>query len=226
MKRVLVVDDEESLLDLLILNFQEEGFDTKGLLDGFKVLDTLKSEHFDVLVLDIMLPGMTGLEVCEKIRVNSIDIPIIFLTARDNPMDKIKGLKVGADDYLVKPFLFEELLLRVNNLIKRSDRKESDLGSFTFGPNTVVFSSYEAQTEKGTIHLTRKELNLLKLFIAKKNQVVSRELILKQVWGYDVFPSTRTIDNFILSFRKYFEKDPTQPEYFKSIRGVGYMFND
>ena len=104
MKIVLVVDDEESLLDLLLLNFQEEGFDAKGLLDGFKVLDTVKAEHFDVLVLDIMLPGMTGLEICEKIRVNSINIPIIFLTARDTPMDKIKGLKVGADDYLVKPF--------------------------------------------------------------------------------------------------------------------------
>jgi len=154
-----------------------------------------------------------------------MDVPIIFLTAKDGSPDRIAGLKKGADDYLTKPFVLEELLLRVNNLIKRTSKApENTPEVYCFGGNEINFATYEAQGNPGHFTLTKKEAMLLKLLIDRRNEVVSRQQILQSVWGYDVYPSTRTIDNFILSFRKYFEKDPKQPEFFQSVRGVGYKF--
>jgi two-component system, OmpR family, alkaline phosphatase synthesis response regulator PhoP len=164
--------------------------------------------------------------VCEQIRLNNTSIPIIFLTAKDTAQDRVAGLKKGADDYLPKPFTLEELLLRIQNLLKRSSKVVSEEAEiYTFGKNTVNFATFEAINEAGNFTLTKKEAMLLKLLIERKNEVVSRNQILQFVWGYDVFPSTRTIDNFILSFRKYFEIDPHNPRYFLSIRGVGYKFS-
>jgi two-component system alkaline phosphatase synthesis response regulator PhoP len=155
-----------------------------------------------------------------------MEVPIIFLTAKDTSLDRINGLKKGADDYLTKPFHLEELLLRVNNLIKRSSKSsENVLKIYTFGNNKINFTTFVAETINGSFNLTKKEVKLLKLLIDRKDEVVSRQQILQSVWGYDVYPSTRTIDNFILSFRKYFEKNPREPKHFLSIRGVGYKFN-
>ena len=154
-----------------------------------------------------------------------MDIPILMLTAKDSPMDRINGLKKGADDYLTKPFNLEELLLRVKNLIKRTSKSpENSPESYAFGNNKVNFLTFEATGNQGDFTLTKKEAMLLKLLVDRKNEVVSRQQILQSVWGYDVYPSTRTIDNFILSFRKYFEDDPKSPAYFLSVRGVGYKF--
>jgi two-component system alkaline phosphatase synthesis response regulator PhoP len=154
-------------------------------------------------------------------------VPIIFLTAKDTSADRIAGLKKGADDYLTKPFHLEELLLRVNNLLRRTSKSPANTpDEYSFGNNKVNFKTYEAEGVNGKLTLTRKEAMLLKLLIDRKNEVVSRHQILQSVWGYDVFPSTRTIDNFILSFRKYFEPEPRRPRYFHSVRGVGYKFTD
>ena len=154
-----------------------------------------------------------------------MEVPVIFLTAKDGMSDKIAGLKRGADDYLTKPFHLEELLLRVNNLIRRTSKAPENMPEeYVFGNNKVNFLTYEARGMKGDFLLTKKEAMLLKLLIDRKNEVVSRHQILQSVWGYDVFPSTRTIDNFILSFRKYFEEDQRNPVYFHSVRGVGYKF--
>jgi len=155
----------------------------------------------------------------------NLDVPIMFLTAKDTSVDRVIGLKKGADDYLTKPFNLEELLLRIRNLLKRT-KKDGDTGVefVKFGGNEVNFKTYNAQTIRGEVQLTKKEAMLLKLLIDRKNEVVSRQQILQAVWGYDVYPSTRTIDNFILSFRKYFEDNPKQPKFFLSVRGVGYKF--
>ncbi len=225
--RILLVEDEPQLRKILKMNLELEGYEVVTSDDGKKALQIIDNQHFDLLLLDIMLPGINGLQICEKVRLNNKKVGIIFISAKDTSFDRITGLKTGADDYLAKPFQLEELLLRINNLIKRSnDETQRELKEYTFGKNYVHFESYEAKGVNGSFRLTHKEMMLLKLLIEKKNEVISRQNILQTVWGYDVYPSTRTIDNFILNFRKYFESDPKNPEYFESIRGIGYKFKD
>lgn len=226
-QRILLVEDEESILNALSLNLEFEGFEVVTATDGKAALDLFKSQYFNLIILDIMIPVLSGLDVCEQIRLTDTETPIIFLTARDTIPNKILGLQKGADDYLTKPFSFEELLLRIRNLIKRSAHLPAELADiYTFGDNMVNFKTFEAKGVNGEFELTLKESKLIKLLIERKNQVVSRQQILQAVWGYEVYPSTRTIDNFILSFRKYFENDPKNPQYFFSIRGVGYKFTE
>lgn len=227
-KRILLVEDEPSLLDLVKLNLELDGNKVVGVRDGIEAIKRFKDEQFDLVVLDIMIPGIDGLNVCENIRLKNNEVPILFLSAKNSAEDRIAGLKKGADDYLTKPFNLEELLLRVQNLLNRKGSTNSAIASslkeFHFGNNYVNFETYEAQGVTGKFTLTKKEALLLKLLIEHKNEVVSREKILQTVWGYAIYPSTRTIDNFILSFRKYFESDPKNPQYINAIRGVGYRF--
>lgn len=226
-QRILLVEDEESILATLKLNLEFEDFEVITASNGKMALDLFKSQYFNLIVLDIMIPLISGLEVCEQIRLTNSNIPIIFLTAKDTQLDKIQGLKKGADDYLTKPFSFEELLLRIKNLLKRAVSPTNErYDSYTFGNNRINFKTYEAKGINGEFELTLKETMLLKLLIERKGEVVSRQQILQSVWGYEVFPSTRTIDNFILSFRKYFETDQKKPVFFHSIRSVGYKFTD
>jgi len=223
--RILLVEDEESIRALIKLNLEIEGYEVVCLDNGKEVLKTYNQEHFDLILLDVMLPEVNGFQVCEQIRLVDRQIPILMLTAKDAQSDKLTGLKKGADDYLTKPFNLEELLLRIEKLLRRANPIEKEkLESASFGNNKVNFATYEATGTKGDFTLTKKEAMLLKLLIDRKNEVISRQQILQAVWGYDVYPSTRTIDNFILSFRKYFETDPKDPKYFLSVRGVGYKF--
>jgi two-component system alkaline phosphatase synthesis response regulator PhoP len=223
--RILLVEDEENIRDVVKLNLELEGFEVVGSDNGKEAVQLFKTQHFDLLILDVMLPEMNGFDICEQVRLTNTEVPIIFLTAKDSSQDRIIGLKKGADDYLTKPFTLEELLLRVQNLLKRRNKTvpvESEI--FKFGKNEVNFSTYEARSNGQEFMLTKKEAMLLKLMVDRKNEIVSRNQILQFVWGYDVFPTTRTIDNFILSFRKYFEEDPHNPRFFLSIRGIGYKF--
>jgi len=223
--RILLVEDEENIRKGIQLNLELDGYEVVVAEDGKKAMSRFQSEHFDLIVLDIMLPELDGLQVCEQIRLTNTKVPILMLTARGEAQDRIEGLKKGADDYLPKPFVLEEFLLRVNNLIKRtSTAPENSPEVYEFGTNKVNFLTYEAEGVNGKFTLTKREAMLLKLLIDRKNEVVSRQQILQSVWGYDVFPSTRTIDNFILSFRKNFEQDQRKPKYFHSVRGVGYRF--
>jgi two-component system alkaline phosphatase synthesis response regulator PhoP len=226
--RILLVEDEEHLLEAIKLNLELEGHFVVAVNDGKKAINTFRQERFDLLVLDVMLPEMDGFRVCETIRLENKEVPILFLTAKDSSEDKINGLKKGADDYLVKPFNLEEFLLRVQILLKRSPRQSLSnkvQETYTFGDNRINFSTFEINCANGMkAQLTKKEALLLKLLIERQNEVVSRETILETVWGYDVYPSTRTIDNFILTFRKYFEKNPKEPQFFHSIRSIGYKF--
>ncbi len=227
-KRILLVEDESSLHDLLKLNLELDGNKVVGVKDGTSAVQKFKDEQFDLVILDIMIPGIDGLNVCENIRLKNREVPILFLSAKNRVEDRIAGLKKGADDYLTKPFNLEELQLRINNLLNRKGGTATSghftLKEFSFGPNAINFEKHTAVGVNGEFSLTKKEVLLLKLLIEHKNEVVSREKILQTVWGYSVYPSTRTIDNFILSFRKYFELDPKNPKYFNAIRGVGYIF--
>ena len=223
--RILLVEDEENIRNVVKLNLEMEGYEVIETDNGKASVHIFQEQHFDLLILDVMLPEMNGFEICEQVRLSNTTVPIIFLTAKDTPQDRVAGLKKGADDYLTKPFNLEELLLRVQNLLKRSNKQAAEESEiFKFGNNDVNFSTFEAKGNQGDFTMTKKEAMLLKLLVERKNEVVSRNQILQFVWGYDVFPSTRTIDNFILSFRKYFEEDPHNPKFFQSIRGVGYKF--
>ncbi len=223
--RILLVEDEENIRNVVKLNLEMEDFEVIDTDNGKEAIRLFQEQHFDLLLLDVMLPEMNGFEICEQVRLSNTTVPIIFLTAKDTPQDRISGLKKGADDYLTKPFNLEELLLRVHNLLKRSNKQAAEESEiYKFGENEVNFSTFAAKGNQGNFTMTKKEAMLLKLLVERKNEVVSRNQILQFVWGYDVFPSTRTIDNFILSFRKYFEMDPHDPKYFQSIRGVGYKF--
>ncbi len=225
--RILLVEDEENIRDVVKLNLEMEDYEVIATDNGKDAIKFFHEQHFDLLILDVMLPEIDGFQICEQVRLTNMEVPIIFLTAKDTSIDRITGLKKGADDYLTKPFNLEELLLRVQNLIKRTSKSpENTPEVYEFGDNRVNFITYEAKGNPGEFTLTKKEAMLLKLLVDRKNEVVSRQQILQSVWGYDVYPSTRTIDNFILSFRKYFEKDPKNPEYFLSVRGVGYKFQE
>jgi two-component system alkaline phosphatase synthesis response regulator PhoP len=224
--RILLVEDEVHIRETLKLNLELEGYEVIGVGNGKKALDLIGSQHFDLLLLDVMLPEVDGFSITEQVRLRNAELPILLLTAKDTPQDRVAGLKKGADDYMTKPFHLEELLLRVGILLRRSQRNKGEaVAVFEFGDNRINFDTYEATTFRGeAITLTKKEAMLLKLLVERKNEVVSRNQILQSVWGYDVFPSTRTIDNFILAFRKYFEADPKNPQFFHSMRGVGYKF--
>jgi len=227
---ILLVEDEENLQEALKLNLELEGYETSIASDGAVALRKVEEEYFDIIILDVMLPEIDGISVCETIRLKNTEVPILMLSARASSADRILGLKKGADDYLTKPFNLEELLLRIDKLIRKNKQlqeKSTVEDSYAFGGNTVDFTAQTAVNAKGeNIELSRKEAMLLKLLIQHRNEVVSREKILQSVWGYQVFPTTRTIDNFILNFRKYFEADSREPRHFHSVRGVGYKFTD
>ena len=225
---ILLVEDEENLHEALKLNLELEGYEVTSAFDGIQAIDAVKGGYFDLIILDVMLPEMDGIAVAETIRINNNEVPILMLSAKNTSADKVLGLKKGADDYLTKPFNLEELLIRIQKLIEKNLKLQdkSSLGnSYTFGNNIIDFKAHEAVTKyAGKIQLSKKEAMLLKLLIENKNEVVPREKILQAVWGYNVYPTTRTIDNFILNFRKYFEEDSRNPKYFHSVRGVGYKY--
>lgn len=227
---ILLVEDEENLHEALRLNLELEGYEITSAFDGASALRTVQSEYFDLIILDVMLPGMDGISVTETIRVQNNDVPILILSAKNASSDRVLGLRKGADDYLTKPFNLEELLLRIHKLIEKSKKmqeKDSLGDQYSFGKNSIDFKAQEAVTKDGErIQLSKKEAMLLKLLIENRNEVVTREKILQAVWGYNVYPTTRTIDNFVLNFRKYFEDDSRHPKYFHSVRGVGYKYTE
>lgn len=226
---ILLIEDEKNLLSVIRLNLEMEGYIVNAFDNGETAWNKFKGAQYSLIILDVMLPGMDGFELCRNIRKVDKHTPILFLTARGDAEDRIMGLKLGADDYLTKPFHLEELLLRVKALIKRTSVSSSELtgDKFSFEGNTINFLSYEITTANGnTQQITKREIELLRLLIDHKNEVVPRDMILEKVWGYETIPSTRTVDNYIVNFRKYFEKDAKSPRHFHSVRGVGYKFTE
>lgn len=234
--RILVIEDEVHIAEGLKLNLELKGYAVKISATGFTGLRDWKDWQPDLIVLDIMLPGVDGLSVLRNIRLEDESVPILILSAKGDSEDKIKGFSYGVDDYLAKPFNLEEFLLRVERLLIRttrhiaeSARKEAlssaDASVYTFGDNRIDFDTATAYSPCGKIHLTEQEVKLLKLFIAHRAKPISRSQLLEIGWGYPRGMKTRTVDNFIVRFRKYFESDPKKPVYFKSLRSVGYIFD-
>lgn len=228
LNKILLVEDEESLSKVVALNLRLEGFEVITISNGREAISfKSKVDDFDLVILDVMLPEVSGWDICTAYKSIS-NTPILFISAKGSSSDKIKGLKLGADDYLAKPFDLEELLLRVQVLILRHSDKKSPstqnklLNVGGIEVNTITYEVYKAGSF--VEELSKREVELLKLFDHHEGEVVSRDFILDQLWGKESFPTTRTIDNYILSFRKLFEEDPKNPKHFHSIRGVGYKF--
>lgn len=225
--QILLVEDEMHLARGICFNLEQEGYRVSHVGSGEEALERMKYERFALIILDIMLPGMDGFEVCEKVRAMDTRVPILMLTARTEEGDRITGLEKGADDYLTKPFSLSEFLLRVHGMLRRSAwyRPEPVEEGYRFGDNKVYLLSYRANTAQGEIDLTDLEVRMLSLFFQKEGETVSRKTILEKVWGYSSDTETRTLDNFIVRLRKYFEPDPANPVYFQTIRGIGYRFS-
>lgn len=226
---ILVVEDEPHLAAGISENLEAEGYHTTVVGDGRAALDRARVGAYDLVVLDVMLPGLDGFTVCRQLRSEGNRVPILFLTAKGSPPDRIRGLEAGGDDYLAKPFHLRELLLRIRAILRRRGTAASALppaqSVLTFGEGCVVdFASYEATGPGGKAALTQKEAALLRLLAEEEGRVVSRAEILNRVWGRDVFPTTRTIDNFIVRFRRIFETEPEAPRHFQTVRSVGYRF--
>ncbi|HDL04251.1 MAG TPA: response regulator transcription factor [candidate division Zixibacteria bacterium] len=226
-KKILIVEDEEHIADGIQLNLDAEGYDTVVAGDGQAALEYWRQGDFDLIILDIMLPGKDGLDVCRTIRKEAGRIPILFLSARDREDDRIAGLLAGGDDYMTKPFNLKELMLRVAAIFRRqvwysTNTLEDD--RYRFGKYWIDFNTYRALGISGEMELSQKEVMIMKFLAEHANEVVTRDMLLNAVWGYNVYPSSRTVDNFIVRLRKVFETDQSNPKYIHTIRGAGYKF--
>ncbi|KPA16723.1 PhoP family transcriptional regulator [Candidatus Magnetomorum sp. HK-1] len=234
-QKVLVVEDEPHISEGLKLNLKLKGFLVKIAPDGPTGLAQWKEFEPHLIILDVMLPGLDGLSILQHIRLEDERIPILILSAKNTAEDRIKGFKNGVDDYLTKPFHLDEFLLRVDRLLTRAQWQNNEIKKKTpqneikdiyiFGANSIDFQNGNATCHAGDISLTEQELKLLKLFISNRGSVLPRKKILEIGWGYAVGTSSRTVDNFVVRFRKYFEKNPKKPAYFVSKRSVGYVFD-
>ena len=224
---ILLVEDEIHLARGICFNLELDGYRVSHVETGEEALERVKLDRFSLIILDVMLPGMDGFAVCTQIRTTDSRIPVLMLTARSEEGDRVIGLQSGADDYLVKPFSLDEFLLRVRGMLRRSSwyRPEPVEEAYRFGDNEVFLLSYHARTAQGEIDLTELEVRMLSLFFQKEGEAIPRGVLLKRVWGYTSDTETRTLDNFIVRLRKYFEQDPASPVFFQTVRGVGYRFS-
>jgi two-component system alkaline phosphatase synthesis response regulator PhoP len=228
-EKILLVEDEETLAIGLEYNLTEEGYSVVWVKDGREAVNMFNSESFDLIVLDIMLPFLDGFEIAQIVRDKEPQMPILMLTARTHAKDRVKGLEVGADDYLTKPFNLKELLLRIKGMLKRKEwykniTKENPV--YQFGTIELDFEKLTCKNNREIFQLTQQEAMVMKYLIDNKGSIVSRKELLEKVWNINPDIETRTVDNFILRLRKYFEPDPSNPIYIKSVRGAGYIFDD
>lgn len=226
--RILLVDDELNLARGIRENLEAEGYGVEVAADGLHALAKIRAEEFALVILDVMLPGTDGFTVCETMRTEGRDTPVLFLSARSGGQDRIRGLEVGGDDYLAKPFQLRELLLRVTAILRRRARYDEMIALepvLKFGGNEFDFRTFRGRSADGTEQvLTQKEAMILKVLAEREGDVLWRDDILERVWGDEVLPSSRTVDSFIVRLRKRFEPDPDQPVFIHTVRGVGYKF--
>ena len=225
--KILVVDDEQSIRELITFNLEKAGYQVLCAEDGLEALKLIQ-DKVDLVVLDLMLPGVDGLEVCRRLKgeQQTAGIPVIMLTAKDEEIDKILGLELGADDYLTKPFSPRELVARIKAVLRRSSKESSTMGQLIVGDLRMDFNSYEVFLGKESLELTPKEYELLKLFLTNIGKAYSREQLLDQIWGYEYYGDTRTVDVHIRHLRAKLSGDSKVSEAIETIRGVGYRFTN
>lgn len=226
MATILVVDDEEPILELLRFNLEKEGYQVRVAKDGPEALVSIESKQPDLLVLDVMLPGMDGLEVCRRLRINSKyqQIPIIMLTAKGEEIDKVLGLELGADDYMTKPFSPRELLARIKARLRRINTQEEQDAMIIRGELRIDINGFRVLVRGEETELTPKEFELLRVIAAHPGKVYSRDELLERIWGYEYHGDTRTVDVHVRHLRLKIERDPSNPEYIETLRGIGYRF--
>ncbi len=224
MEKIIIIEDEESILMALEDNLKLEGYAVSSALDGEMGLSKVMENQYDLIILDIMLPKMNGFDVCRRIRQEGISTPILMLTAKSQEIDKVLGLELGADDYVTKPFSPRELLARVKALLRRARPQNQEKESYRFGEVEIDFKKYEIKKKGKQIYLTALEFELLHFLIKHNGEVVSRDVILDEVWGDDVFVQPRTVDKHIAELRKKIEDNPAIPRYIVGVRSVGYKF--
>jgi len=225
MKKILIIEDEQDLIKGLKLNLSDEGFDVDWAVNGVEGLRKAVEEAPDLIILDIMLPELNGLEVCRKLRQKNINIPVIMLTAKGEEIDKVVGLELGADDYITKPFSIRELLARIKARLRNAEREVKPVPElYSFGDIEIDFARFKIRRNGKELDLTSLEMDILRYFIIHRGEVVSRNDLLDKIWGYESYPTTRTIDNHILKLRKKIEEDPSHPRYIISVYGGGYRF--
>ena len=228
MAKVLIVEDEQAIVEILQFNLQREGYETLTAMDGESGLSLGRSADPDLILLDVMLPGLTGFEICAKLREEGHAVPILMLTAKGEESDKVFGLEAGADDYITKPFSMLELMARVKaNIRRRSmDHGQSPAAMTTVGALVVDESAYTVSKNGKPLDLTQKEFDLLRLLMSTPGHVYTREELMKRVWNYDYFGDTRTVDVMTRRLREKIEDDPANPAYIMTKRGVGYYFTE
>jgi two-component system alkaline phosphatase synthesis response regulator PhoP len=224
MKKILIVEDDEAILKGLIENLEQEHYKVVSAADGEKGYAMAKKENPDLIILDVMLPSKNGFEICQDLRKEKIATPIIMLTGKGEETDKVLGLELGADDYVTKPFSVRELLARVKAVLRRKFEAEHDISEYSFGDVYLDFKKQEAVKGKKKLDMSAKEFEIMKFFIKREGQVVTRNTLLDEVWGYDVYPTTRTVDNYILSLRKKIEDKPSRPKHLLTVHTAGYKF--
>jgi DNA-binding response OmpR family regulator len=221
---ILIIEDDVSILRGLKDNLIFEGYEVHASTDGQEGLKLSLEKHIDLLLLDIMLPGMNGHEICRKLKKEKPQLPIIMITARGSEMDTVAGLDIGADDYISKPFGIPELLARVRAVIRRSSTDEKEIETYSFGNISLDFKKFQATVNNEQTELSSKEFAIMKYLIEHEQEVIHRHDLLEKVWGFEVTPTTRTVDNYILELRKKLEDDPSNPKHIITIRGAGYKF--
>jgi len=224
MKKILLVEDDKAIVRGLTDNLQRENFEVLAAENGEQGYQLAKKNKYDLLILDLLLPKLSGLEVCKKLRAENVQVPILMLTAKKEEVDKVLGLELGADDYLTKPFGMRELVARVRALLRRSAEMIPRFDELTFADVQVDFKKQEAKRGKKPIEMSAKEFELLRYFAEREGDVISRAQLLDDVWGYEVAPTTRTVDNYILSLRKKIEADPSRPKHLVTVHTAGYKF--
>ncbi|HTY38641.1 MAG TPA: response regulator transcription factor [Bacteroidota bacterium] len=224
MKRLLIVEDDKAILRGLVDSLKAEHFDVESAVDGEEGFKLAKRRTFDLMILDVMLPSMNGFDICRQLRAGGIATPILMLTGKGEEIDKVMGLELGADDYVTKPFSLKELLARVKALLRRQAELHSTLNEAAFGDVFVDFKKQEGTRGKKKLDLSAKEFQLLKYFVEREGVVISRNQLLDEVWGYEAMPTTRTVDNYILSLRKKIENQPSKPKHLLTIHTAGYKF--
>jgi DNA-binding response OmpR family regulator len=224
--RILVVEDDRAIVEGLTAALTAEGYEVESATDGRTGFEGARRNDLALVILDIMLPGMSGLEITKRLRDDGRDVPIILLTARGEEDDRVLGLELGADDYVTKPFSVRELTARVRSILRRSrERGGKRASTFRFGDVSVDFRRQEVTKAGERVEMSAREFRILRYFIEHAGEMLSREQLLNDIWGYDVFPTTRTVDNHIARLRKKVEEEPDSPRFIRTVRGAGYIFD-